>query len=373
MIKTWKRILMGCYGVPGYGGANIASYELLKMMLGHGLDASYLNIINKHNEKYFKYFLGENYDNPCGLDNVYKCVLNEPIYGNQSELTELINKLAPDLMVGIGYPAAFLLKRASTQKPLIFLTSGCGQVKESIVNKREKDAISMTETINRTNIIPTILDKIEKKTVEISDLIITHSDMIKNFFLYFYYSHLGKIYSDVIWFGDWMYKYALNYTELKKPFAERGIDVVFFASSWTRAEENFNLAKKIVSRLEGLNIYIVGEVEKKLSNVKHHGLIPRQEDLFALLGNTKTVICPALFDPAPVVLFEASALGCNIVASKNCSNWQICNEKLLVDPYNLNNFIEKIYVSLKNKFEDNMEFFIKTNSFNNFIDVVSVF
>jgi glycosyltransferase involved in cell wall biosynthesis len=373
MIKTGKKILMGCYGTPGYGGANIASYILLRMMLNHGLNAYYLNIINKHNEGYFKHFLGEKYDNPCGLDNVYKCVLDEPIYGDQSKLTELINKLAPDLMVGVGYPAAVLLKRAVPQKKMIFLTADSGQVKQSIVNKKVRDAVSMTETINKTNITPTFLDKIEKKTVEISDLILTNSDMVKNFFLYFYYSHIDKIYSDVIWFGDWMYKYAFDYSYLKKPFAERDIDVVFVSSSWAQTEENFNLVEKIVSRLEGLNIHIVGEVERKLSNVKHNALIPRQKDLFAILGNAKTVVCPSLFEPSAVILYEASALGCNIVASKNCGNWQICSKELLVDPYNQNNFIEKIYISLKNKFEDNVKFFIKTDSFNNLMDIVSVF
>jgi glycosyltransferase involved in cell wall biosynthesis len=373
MIETGKKILIGCYEVPGYGSENTASHKLFQMMHSRGLDASYLNIIDEQYDGYFKYVFGENYANPYGLDNVYNCAVNKPLNSEQTKLTDLVDKIAPDIMVGIGYPAAFLLKKSCPQKPLIFLTSGCAQADQLIASKEARDAISLTETINQTCTTPLFQDKLEKKTVEISDLIITHSDLIKNLFLYFYHPHSGKIYSDIVWSGDWIHKDALDYSELKKPFTQREIDVIFVASSWARPEKNFNLVKKIVSCLEGLNIHIVGEVEKKLPNAKHHGLIRRREDLFALLGNTKTVVCPSLFDPAPGILFEASAFECNIITSKNCGNWKICNEKLLIDPFNLINFIERISISLKNKFEDNMGFFIKTNSFDNLMDVISVF
>jgi glycosyltransferase involved in cell wall biosynthesis len=102
-------------------------------------------------------------------------------------------------------------------------------------------------------------------------------------------------------------------------------------------------------------------------------LVTRRDELFALLGGSKTIVCPSLFDAAPGILFEASAMGCNIITSKNCGNWHICNEKLLVDPFNLNGFLEKISLSLSRKYEDNIDYFMRNKSYKNLIDTSSVF
>jgi hypothetical protein len=147
---------------------------------------------------------------------------------------------------------------------------------------------------------------------------------------------------------------------LQQPFFERDIDVLFIAESWTRPEKNYKMVKEIASQCKHLRVHIAGEMEKTLPNVRHHGLVTRREEVFKLLGRTKTIVCPSLFDLAPGILYEASAMACNIIASKNCGNWQVCNEELLVDPFNLNNFLEKLYLSLSKKYEDNMDYFLKS-------------
>jgi len=284
-----------------------------------------------------------------------------------------IEELGPDILLGMGYEAAYLLKSAAPEKRLLFLTNGCERVEQYIVTNRVKDANNLNDSINRTIFAPKILNQLENKTVEISDLIVVSSDLIKQFFHYFYESKMRKIYSDIICFGEWIYKDALDYSELKRPFSERNIDMIYVVSSWTRPEKNYSMVRKIVSIMKCLNIHIVGEVDKLLPKAKHHGLITNREYLFSLLGNTKTVVCTSLFDPAPGILYEASAFDCNIVASKNCGNWQICNENLLVDPYSIDKFIEKISLSLKNRFVDNMDYFIKSSSLKNLIDIILVF
>ena len=30
-------------------------------------------------------------------------------------------------------------------------------------------------------------------------------------------------------------------------------------------------------------------------------------------------------DAAPGILFEGAVMGCNLVASKNCGNWEVCH------------------------------------------------
>ncbi|HZX13067.1 MAG TPA: glycosyltransferase [Thermodesulfobacteriota bacterium] len=364
------RILLGCYEVPGYGGANTASYKLFEIMQSDGLNVSYINLINEKEADYFRYAFGENCGNPKCLDNVYNCVLKGPLFHPHPELADLIDKLSPDILLGIDYLGALLIKRAAPKKRSIFFTAGCEQVRHYAI--LGKDAIGLGEFIAQTKGVPILLHRFEKETVEISDFILTHSDMIKVFYQYFFPSQNGKIYSDVMWFAEWIYKDALDYSGLQKPFFEREIDIISIASYWCRPEKNYKLIKKIVSQLRDLNIHIVGESEKKLPDAKHHGLITKREDMFKLLGNTKTIVCPSLFDAAPGILFEASAMGCNIVASKNCGNWQICNEKLLVDPFNLNNFLEKITVSLTEKFSDNIDYFLKTESYKNLIGTILV-
>ncbi|HLE25580.1 MAG TPA: glycosyltransferase [Thermodesulfobacteriota bacterium] len=369
-----KKILLGCYEVPGYGGASTSSYNLFEMMQNDGLDVCYLNLIDEQDVDYYRYVFGENFGNPKSMTNVYNCVLKGSWHHPHPELNNLINYLSPDILVGKGYIAAFLMKRAAPKKRNIFITSGCQQVRDYIAKKKAKDVISLGEIIKHAKHLPVLLPGYEIDAIRISDLIVTHSDMTMFLFEYFFPpSQIAKIYTDVIWSAEWIYKDALDYLRLKKPFFERNIDILFIASAWSRPEKNYKLVKKIVLQCKGLNIHIVGEVEEKLVGVKHYGLITKREELFILLGNAKTIVCTSLFDPAPGILFEASAMGCNIIASKNCGNWQICNEELLVDPFNLNNFLEKIFLSLTKKFHDNIDYFLKTKSYQNLIDTILVF
>jgi glycosyltransferase involved in cell wall biosynthesis len=366
-----KKILLGCYEVPGYGGASTASYKLFELMQKDGLDVHFLNVIDEQDADYFGYAFGENLGNPKLLDNVHNCVLNSPLFTPHPELDALLSDLSPDTLLGIGYIAAYLLKQAAPKKRLIFLTAGCEQAKKCIATK--SDALSVSKYIRGAKGPPVVFHKLEKETVALSDLVITHSDMIGFFYQYFFPNQSGQIYPDVIWFAEWIYKEALDYSGLQKPFHERDIDVIFVASSWSRPEKNYNFVKKIASQCKDLNIHVVGETEKKLPHAEYHGLVTGREELFALMGRSKAIICPSLFDAAPGILFEASAMGCNIIASKNCGNWQICNEALLVDPFNLNNFLEKISLSLSKKYEDNIDYFMKTKSYKNLIETISVF
>ena len=91
------------------------------------------------------------------------------------------------------------------------------------------------------------------------------------------------------------------------------------------------------------------------------------------MGNAKTVASPSAFDPAPGILFEASAMGCNVVASKNCGNWQLCHPQLLADPFDVGTFREKLGLSVTRKYNDNMDFFLDIRSYKNLLDTIEVF
>jgi glycosyltransferase involved in cell wall biosynthesis len=367
-----RKILFGCYEVPGYGGANTATYQLFQLMREDKFEAFYLNIIDEQDADYYRYVFGDNYGNPRSLAHVYNCILNGSLYGSHPELTALIRELSPDVLIGVDFIAALLMKQAYSEKKLIFLTAGCQQVKDSVIGGKVRDVMTQNKMMERTLAIPDTPCSEEQKAVDISDLIITHSDMTLSLYRYFFPYYTGKIYPRVIWFGEWIYREALNYARLVQPFSRRDIDVLFIASSWGRPEKNYQLVKKIVSQLKSLKIHIVGEVEAKLPGVTHHGFVTDRGKLFDLMGRAKTVASPSLYDAAPGILFEASAMGCNVVASKNCGNWKICNDQLLIDPFTFDQFLQKIRLSLSKKFDDNMGFFLETESYRNLTETALV-
>ena len=188
-----RKILIGCNEVPGYGGANTASYKLFEIMQRDGLHVLFLNIVEKEDADYFRYVYGENFGNPKCLANVYNCILNGPVFHPHPELADLINGFSPDLLVGVGYIATFVMKQATPEKRLIFLTAGCNQVQEYIVRKKVEDVIALSKFIHRATGKPTLFHVREKEAVEMSDLIITHSLQTKYMHQYFFSSQIGKM------------------------------------------------------------------------------------------------------------------------------------------------------------------------------------
>ena len=368
-----KKILIGCYEVPGYGGASTAGYALFEMMQDDGFDVHFVNLIDEQDKDYFWYMFGENCGNPKNLANVHNCVLQSSLFSHHPELDILIHGLEPDILIGIGWIATLLVKRSAIKIPVIFFTTGCDRVKSYIAKGKTKDMIALDQLIHRAKGGPRHFQSLEKEAVESSELIITHSDMVMFLYRYFYHFQRGKIYPEVLWFAEWICKDASIHSDLQKPFHERDIDILFISSSWSRPEKNYELVKKIVAGSNGLRVHIVGEVESKCAHADYHGLVTSRSDLFSLLGRTKTVVSPSRFDAAPGILFEASAMGCNIITSRNCGNWKICNSQLLVDPFRLDNFLDKIRLSLTQKFNDNMDFLLKTNSYKNLVDIIMVF
>lgn len=368
-----KLILFGCYQVPGYGGASTVTYQLFDSMRRHGLNVAHVNIIDEEDSDYLKYVFGKDYGNPKGLDNVHNCHLIAPLDAPHPELTALLRNLSPDVMVAVGDIAARLMKRARPEIKLVFLGGGGGQqVKQALLKGKITDLIEQQRIIGHAPGRPKILAAGENEAVATSDLIIAHSEMTVSLFRYFFPSYVRKLYPDVIWFAEWIYEEALTYSDLAKPFPERDIDVLFISNSWERKEKNYGLVKELASQLRGSEIHIVGEVVDRIPSATYHGLLTRREEVFRLMGKAKAVVCPSLFDTAPGILFEASAMGCNIVASKNCGNWRICNDALLVDPFAADTFVEKTALAISRKLQDNMRVFLQSNSYENLVETLSV-
>lgn len=324
-----KKVLLACYEVPGWGGASTFLYTLFERMQRDAADVAYVNLVKDLDEPYLRATFGEILGNPARLDGVQTCILESPLWRVHPGIVDVIRSAQPDLIVVCGFIAAWLMKRAAPEVPLAFITSGCSQIKRLMRDGAVDDFIGFERSVARGISFEAPPADQERIAVEISDLIILHSPLVRRAFEHFFPAHMGKAYTNLISIADCVYAEAARFAHLQRPFAERDIDAIFIASNWSRPEKNYPLVQRVAAGGDGLKLHIVGKHEREDLRAKYHGVIAEREDLYALLGRAKAIVCPSRFDPAPGVLFEASAMGCNVVASPNCGNWELCNPELL--------------------------------------------
>lgn len=365
------RVLLGCYEVPGYGGAATASYRLFEKMQQDGLDIAYLNIISEDDADYLLYRFGKSFGNPRHLANVSNCVLEEILFSPHPALADLIKQLAPDVLVADSFIAALLMKQAAPERRLIFMMAGLSQVTEYLARRRRTTPFTFGEFLRCARGGLKVFHPREREAMEVSDLIIPHSDMIRDLTAELFPMQHGKIYSKVIWRAEWIVEDALPYTVLARPFIERDIDLIFVASSWLRPEKNLPLLRQIVARCRNLRIHIVGEIGGPLPGAQCQGLVTDREQMFGLLGRSKTIVSPSQFDAAPGILWEASVMGCNVIASPNCGNWMLCHKALVAHPASPDVFVNKIGMSLEKKFTDNLQFFLDANCYADLVETIT--
>jgi hypothetical protein len=316
----------------------------------------YVNLIIECEVPRFWQLLGADCENPRALPNVHSCYLRAALHEPHPELTALIDDLDPDRIVGVGDIAAYLIKGASPERELIFLTAGCMQVDPTLPFTDQWASNHGSGTVH-----PRAWK--ERAAVEMSEMIVTHSPMIRDCYLRFYADHADRIHRDVIWFAEWIAHDAEEYLRFALPFEERDMDALFVASSWTRPEKNALLVGEIAALIPELSLHVAGHFAEGIPYVTHDGFVATRQDLFRLMGRARTVVSPSLFDAAPGILFEASVMGCNVVTSKNSGNWALCNDKLLVRDYTAEGFANAIRAGRREKVQDNLRVFLDGSSY----------
>jgi glycosyltransferase involved in cell wall biosynthesis len=366
-----NRILLGCFEIPGWGGANTCLYQLFERMQREGRQVAYVNLVDEADAPFFRYVFGDRFGNPRGLADVHTCILERPLWRTHAALTRLIDGYAPDVLLGFGFIAALLLKRAAPHLPVVFFTAGARQVQRLITLGAVHDFMDFQRRCTRGLSFPVESDDHEREAVERSDMVVFHSPLVRFAFEHLYAEHQRKGYRSIISVADVIYSEVQPFTMLARPFVERDIDLIFIASSWERPEKNYRLAAEIAARRSGLRIHVVGEVARRRFPADYHGVVTQRQALYALLGRSKAIVCPSLIDAAPGVLFEASALGCNIVASPNCGNWTLCNAHLVAERCTAGAFLNAIDPSLTSAYSDNREQF--RGGYAELVDTLSVF
>ena len=333
------------------------SYLLFERMQREGFDVCYINLVHENDQPFLRSLFGCNVGNPRSLANVDTCVLEEPLWRAHVNLSRLITSVKPDLLFGFGFIAARLFQLAMPGLPLVFMTAGSRQLGHLVETGAIRDFIGFKRRVAEGVRFPISAAHPERRAAESADLIIVHSPLVRFAFNHFFPTCTGKIYASDISVADLIYPEVETYACLDLPWGKRDIDVLFIASRWNRPEKNQRLMKKIISRCRGLNLHVVGSMDGPCPGAQQHGVIAVRRVLFELLGRSKTLVCPSALDAAPGILFEASGMGCNVIASRNCGNWQLCNEELLADNNSPQAFLSKIERSLAQPYKDNQDQF----------------
>ena len=365
-----KRLMLCCYEVPGYGGASTAAYDLFARMLSDEIDVELVNLIDARDHDFFSKTFGAQVGNPANLSGVHNVTVAS-LQGEQAELRRVIEDAAPDVMVGIGKVGASMLRGNAPHRRMLFYTSGCSQAEQLILDGYAADATGLLRGFKGAKAGPQVRSRNEQEAFRSANLVIANSTMTRDFLAATFPREVGRIYRRVVWSAEWTYQSALRYRSSARPFAEREIDILFAASSWDRGVKNYPMVHKIAMKFQHAAIHIAGYVSSPMPCIVHHGLMPNRA-LIELMGNTRTVVCPSLIDSAPGILYEASAMECNVVASRNCGNWELCNAELLADRCHVDAFADCIARSLTRSYPDNMARFLEPSSYADLIETLMV-
>lgn len=360
-----KKILLACSDIPGYGGDAGSAYKLFEKMQADGADAAYVNLIESQDVDFFKFVFGEEFGNPKSLERVINIIVDGPGIASGPGFCPT-DRVAPAVMVAIGFGATAWLKRVAPENPLVFIPTTCPKIVNGASQRRHFFAREIEDRQNPAAVVSAA----EKQAATVSDLIIAPSRVIQDSFRSSYPSVANKIYEDVIWDAEWRCEGVPARSELNRDFSKRDIDVLFVATSWENPEKNYPLVKRLISRLKGVNAHVIGEVPEKFRRASHHGLVTDAKEYYGLLGRAKTVVYPAAFDPLPEALAEASLMGCNIVAAKTSAYAAVCNENLLVGDASLECLLTKVSLALLKPYNSQIDKVTGQNSYHTLLNVL---
>ena len=367
------RVLFASLSVPGMGGSSTAAYDLFTRMGEDGGTVHFLNLVEQHRAALVECNYGPAAGNPRALPNVHNHWLPRGFLAPQPELSALVGALDPDIIIGVGWIAAGALLRAAPGRRTALLTGSCRSAQDYVTAGRAKNVVSLIGKLRASRDMSLRLSAGERDVYQSCNLVLTHSPQTCELVQRFFPRALGKIYPEVFWFAEWICDGARVWTHHARSFDQRDIDVLFIATDWSRREKNFPLLKALARRFCHATVHVVGEASGLPPSVTHHGFVAERERLFDLLGRARCVVCPSLMDAAPGVLFEAAVLGCNVVASGNCGNWELCHPDLLADPFELERFADCIDRAVRRKYEDRLDRFLAPSSYDSFVRTIAAF
>jgi hypothetical protein len=353
--------------VPGLGGSSTAAFDLFCRLLADGVDAHFLNLVDVGRAAFLETAYGPSMGNPSGLPNVHTHRFPRALWDPQPELARWIDQLDPAIIIGVGWIAARIALRATPQRNTVLLTGSCRSAQDYVTTGRVADVQTLIGRLEANSLPSLRVHQGELEVYRNCRLVLTHSSQTLLLVQRFFSHYVGKIYPEVFWFAEWICAGAETAQARILPFEQRDIDVLFVATNWKRPEKNYPMVKRIARSIRGAAVHLVGEAVRPPGSVVHHGLVADRGTLFGLMGRARCIVCPSLMDAAPGVLFEGSVLGCNLVASRNCGNWELCHPELLAEPFGLERLVECTRKAIARKYPDRLDRFLTPSSYQGLI------
>lgn len=351
-----RRLLSVCRGVPAWGDANPWAYALHASLAEAGFEALLVSLLTDADAVYFRHLLGERCADPYALGGVRGCRLGETADQRRAALGEIVDAFAPAVAVAWEVNPARLLRQASAALPLVLVGTQCARLEQLIAGGAARDYLDFRAAVDRGVVFPVGRDHPELAAIQACDLLVLPSALARTAQEHLFPAHAGKMYGRTIAAAEPMLAEAGRFTDRRRPFAEREIDVTFVAGRWDVEARGLSLVERLCARLPGRRVALAGECGVP-SSATRLGVLTR-DALFDLLGRSKVVVAPALADPAAGGLFAAAAMGCNVVASPNCGPWELCADALMVADPSPDAFVERIERALAQPFPDHRQRFL---------------
>lgn len=323
-----RRLLSVCRGVPEWGDANPWAYALHAVLRAAGFDALLVPLLTAADAAYFDHVLGPDCADPDALGGVQPCAIADAPEQPPAALAALVAAWAPDVAIAWEVETARLLRRVAAELPLVLVSTRCARLDDLIATGAVRDFLGFRAAVARGVRFPVAAGDAERTALDACDLLLLPSALAHAAQAHLFPTHVGKMYARAISAAEPMSAAAERYGALRRPFAERDIDVTFVAGSWQPAARGLPLVARTCARFPDRQVALIGE--GGAPGAAHRlGVLPRRA-LFEVLGRSKVVVAAGLADPAPAGWFEASAMHCNLVASPNCGPWELCPEPLRV-------------------------------------------
>jgi hypothetical protein len=351
-----RRIVSVCRGVPDWSDTNASAYRLHAELRAGGFESALIVLESAAEACFFRYLFGAHCADPDSLGDVHRCAIEEqPEILPPAALMTLVDALAPDLLIAWEAGAARVLKRAAPQVPLIWIAWEGASLERLIETGATRDFLSFRNGVERGIVYPRCDGGAERDAFIVCDLAVLPSALGHFTAQHFHRAYAGKLYGPNP-LAAFAFRDAERFASLRRPFAERDVDVVFLADRWHGAARNLRVIKSICAALATANVHVVGECGAGLPAYTHGVLSRRRRH--ELLGRCKVAVFPGLAEIAPSGMFAAAAMGCNVVASPNCGFWQLCHDQLLVASPSRSEFVDCIERAQMRPFADQRDAFL---------------
>jgi glycosyltransferase involved in cell wall biosynthesis len=370
-----RRILIVCNGVLGTGGGSTCAHALFGAMIEDGLDARYLVVIEERDEFYFRYVCGEAYANPDRLPGVACCVLEEDFDASHPGLAAAIAEAEPDVVLAVGDQAAVLAARHAPGAPVVLYLTGADEVPGRGPIAAVPGlalAVERAAATRPADAAATPHPCWSKEAARGAYLIVTPSEAARRVYAASFPTLAGKIHPRPVWPAEWLEREAARFAQLRRPWRDREVDAVLVANRWTRPLKNLELARRLAARSRDLAMVLVGEGTGELPGARGVGLLPARAAYLALLGSAKAVVSTSRFEASATPLYEAAIMGCNVVASRDCGNAELCDEDLLSAPDDADSLVEKLAAAVRDSRPGGLERLTHAGSYDDLIETLAV-